>query len=34
MPDVQANVADAVTSFVAGLIGHSPADLPPASAAG
>jgi MOSC domain-containing protein YiiM len=34
MRDVQASIADAVTGFVAGLTGHSPADLPPASAAG
>jgi hypothetical protein len=34
MRDVQAPIADAVTGFVAGLTGHSPADLPPPSAAG
>ena len=34
MRDVQASIADAVTGFVADLTGHSPADLPPCSAAG
>jgi hypothetical protein len=33
MRDVQGSIADAVTGFVAGLTGHSPADLPPASVA-
>jgi hypothetical protein len=34
MRDVQADIANAVTGFVADLTGHSPADLPPASTAG
>src|SRR2546429_9527537 len=34
MRAVQSSIADAVTGFVADLTGHSPADLPPASAAG
>jgi hypothetical protein len=34
MREVQTSVGDAVTGFVASLTGHSPADLPPAAAAG
>lgn len=34
MQDTQASLGDVVTGFVAGLTGHSPADLPPAAAAG
>lgn len=34
MQDTQASLGDAVTSFVAGLTGHSPADLPSAAVAG